>query len=89
MPKAHSGKKIRELVKEWKSRPCEDCGHSYGHWAMEFDHLPQYTKLFTISSAVRSGRYSDLEIMAEIRKTRLLCANCHANQTHARSLKKS
>jgi hypothetical protein len=32
-------KKIDELIFSYKNRPCKDCGKSYPHYVMDFDHL--------------------------------------------------
>jgi hypothetical protein len=47
---------------------------------MEFDHKPG-TKLFKISAmAAKSLR----EVLAEVAKCDVVCANCHKERTHAR-----
>ena len=49
---------------------------------MQWDHLPGTTKLGNISSL--TGRPRE-EIMAELAKCELVCANCHAARTYRRS----
>lgn len=46
----------------------------------EFDHLDPKKKIFTISQAVRLGHSWD-DVLAEIKKCRILCANCHKKET--------
>ena len=31
-----------------QGKKCTDCREDYPYWILEFDHLPQYEKLFTI-----------------------------------------
>lgn len=47
---------------------------------LEFDHIDQAQKSFTISQAVRLG-YSWSETLEEMKKCRVLCANCHKKHT--------
>lgn len=47
---------------------------------LEFDHIDPGTKLFNISQAVKLGRnWSEVE--TEMKKCRVLCANCHKKHT--------
>lgn len=62
---------------------CRDCGTRSG--VLEFDHLPQHEKLFTISEAIpRTGLYGDAEIAAEVAKCEVVCAPCHHKRTSGR-----
>jgi hypothetical protein len=68
-----------ELVKEVKSIPCMDCGVKYPYYIMDLDHRED--KSFDISSHRSKGR---LQILAEIAKCDVVCANCHRIRTHDR-----
>ena len=64
---------------------CEYCGLVYDasashnfHWA----HKDQDDKFDTISNLVARGR-NFLVLVKEISKCRLLCANCHMEETHS------
>lgn len=72
--------KIKQLIIEEKSKPCADCGHSYPHFVMDFDHLDN--KKFSISGSQK--RYSFDRIKEEISKCELVCANCHRIRTQGR-----
>jgi hypothetical protein len=76
----------REIVawyREQKSKPCMVCGGLFHFACMDFDHLDGYTKKFDISWAVRNGISKD-RIVEELRKTQLLCSNCHRYRTFLR-----
>ena len=62
-----------------KNKPCQDCGRTYPHYVMDFDHLEN--KEFTLSNA-RQGGMSKQRILKEIKKCELVCANCHRIRTH-------
>lgn len=57
-----------------KNGSCADCGIK--DWrVLDFDHLPEYEKSFTIGSTIRYRSIAALD--AEIAKCELVCANCH------------
>lgn len=58
---------------------CEECGEADIR-TFEFAHIDATTKAFGISRAVRLGR-SWQEVLSEIAKCRILCANCHKKET--------
>jgi 5-methylcytosine-specific restriction endonuclease McrA len=72
-----------EWVWSIKRGPCADCGQRFHPCAMDFDHLPQYTKRMEISDMVRSKR-SRGDIELELAKCELVCANCHRVRTFTR-----
>jgi hypothetical protein len=54
---------------------------------MHFDHIPEKgRKLFHLSKACAS-QHTEQQVLAEMRKCELVCANCHAIRTHNRSVK--
>lgn len=71
------------VVTTFKSKPCTDCNTVYPPEVMEFDHLPGFEKLFSISVMVNL-RKSKEAIINEIEKCELVCANCHRLRTVAR-----
>jgi hypothetical protein len=70
-----------ELVRGAKSQPCSDCGESYPYYMMDFDHLPEFKKKFPLGRCVR---YTMQEIIEELAKCEVVCANCHRARTHSR-----
>lgn len=75
------------FIREFKQgKRCTDCKEDYPYWMLEFDHLPEFEKLFTIGG--RNARdYSLEQIVAEIAKCEIVCANCHKNRTYWRQNK--
>lgn len=74
-------RRLRELVRAAKARPCADCGVVYPYYVMQFDHVGD--KAFTIGTAIGRGVAVD-RVFAEIEKCEVVCANCHAERTHRR-----
>jgi hypothetical protein len=62
---------------------CVDCGFNAHPAALQYDHTTPGGKGRDVSLMVTSGA-SIQEIMAEIEKCEVVCANCHAIRTHAR-----
>ena len=79
---------MRRKIQEIKSAtPCRDCGEAFPHYIMQFDHLPQFKKVFTIGTT--SNAPSMEALLVEIGKCEIVCANCHAHRTFMRSRKES
>lgn len=72
--------KIRALVRQLKSKPCTDCGMQYPPWVMDFDH--KYDKVMPVS--IMHKHRGKSEVLSEIAKCDLVCANCHRQRTHDR-----
>ena len=73
---------FREIIVQSKNKPCADCGQSFPSYVMDFDHRDD--KKFTISRINMIASESALRI--EIEKCDVVCANCHRERTHQRSL---
>ena len=71
------------LVSLKAGRPCTDCRQVFPPAVMQWDHLPGTEKLGNISTGLRWR--SRPEILEEIAKCELVCANCHAIRTFERS----
>lgn len=71
----------RLWVQSQKTGPCSDCGNSYPPEIMEFDHLPENGKSFTISDTMYLKRAT---LALEIAKCELVCPTDHALRTLAR-----
>lgn len=80
--------KHRKTFQEWmrslkEEEPCMDCGQHWPYYVMQFDHRPGTTKMFHIGSAFG---HAIADVLAEIQKCDLVCANCHAIRTHERRI---
>lgn len=68
-------------------RGCYDCGGmTFPPEVLEWDHLPGKEKCFTISKYFTSKPQE--EVLAEISKCQLVCANCHRLRTINRKKEK-
>jgi hypothetical protein len=70
----HKDKVRTFIITLKKGKPCEMCGVMYNYWQMHFDHIDHRNKITDISNC----RSIPL-IIEEVKKCRLLCANCHAD----------
>lgn len=67
------------MLEYLSDKSCLDCGESDIR-VLELDHIDPSTKLFNISQAVKHG-YSWQDVLNEIKKCQILCANCHKKRT--------
>ncbi len=67
-------KLIKEFIRFIKeNEPCRDCGNKYPYYIMEFDHI-RGTKRGNISTIAEN---SWTQILDEMNKCDVVCANCH------------
>lgn len=71
--------RTRFLIEYFKSHPCLDCGET-DPVVLEFDHLRD--KQFNIGQDLYTRRW--LDVLAEIEKCEVVCANCHRRRTALR-----
>lgn len=69
-----------EFIKE--KLPCTDCKEFYPPYLMQFDHIND-NKKGNVTDIARNGSAEDL--MKEIMKCELVCANCHSRRGWLRS----
>jgi hypothetical protein len=69
-------------IRAAKDKPCADCGIKYSYWIMQFDHV-RGVKLFNIGQKV--WKLGIANLMKEILKCDVVCANCHAERTYRRT----
>lgn len=75
---------LKNEIDTYKSKiPCMDCGILYPPYVMDFDHRNGKDKLKEVSKLV-NNMLSIENIMKEIEKCDLVCANCHRIRTHKR-----
>jgi 5-methylcytosine-specific restriction endonuclease McrA len=73
-------KKIREMALDRKGAKCSLCGYSKCFQALEFHHINEADKDFSISTKGYTRSWE--KVKAEIDKCILVCANCH-RELHA------
>jgi hypothetical protein len=74
--------KIYDIILRYKQKPCQDCGISYPPCVMDFDHIDGTTKK---SGLAKTGNFkNEEEVINEIAKCELVCANCHRMRTQKR-----
>lgn len=75
------------FIREHKQgKRCADCKEDYPYWMLEFDHLPEHEKLFTIGGR-RARDFTLQQLVDEIAKCDIVCSNCHKNRTYWRQNK--
>lgn len=74
-----SHKRARDIK---EASPCLDCHQYYPAYVMHFDHRPGTVKVGEVGRMVHTGKWAD--VVKEIDKCDIVCANCHAIRTHVR-----
>jgi len=64
-----------------KGGKCMRCGYFRNHAALEFHHIDPATKNFQLDQRSLANRSRE-EVMKEVEKCLLVCANCHAEIHH-------
>lgn len=65
-----------ERIQEYKTQKgCKVCGETR-HWVLDLHHRDEDTKEYTISNMLRKNMSWE-NILAELEKCDVLCANCH------------
>lgn len=72
----------RRIVAAAKAVPCGDCGERFPSYVMDFDHVRGEKTDLVPKMAARPVPLLDL--MIEIAKCDVVCANCHRLRTHRR-----
>jgi hypothetical protein len=67
---------------------CEVCGYNKNYAALEFHHVKPSDKLFQLDLRSLSNRKWEA-VLDEVKKCRLLCSNCHAEEHNPECLVKS
>ena len=73
--------RLRALVRAAKARPCADCNVEYPYFVMDFDHVSG-EKIMIISKLVNRG--ATRQLLEELEKCEVVCANCHRIRTWQR-----
>jgi hypothetical protein len=78
--KRHRQETRKKLTEYLKENPCVECGES-DPIVLEFDHIYRDSKTTTVSRII-AGHASWERVLTEIKKCRVLCANCHRRHTY-------
>jgi hypothetical protein len=78
--------RLREILQQAKSTPCQDCGVQYAPHIMDFDHREGVDKFDHVGRLIL---YTKRKLLEEIAKCDIVCSNCHRERTHLRRLKAS
>ncbi len=73
----------KQIIWEAKNRPCADCGGWFNRWQMQFDHIKGNKRFNIGGSYTRSIK----DLVTEINKCEIVCANCHADRTYKQGRK--
>lgn len=69
---------VRDLIREYKTKVgCQRCGFNEHYSALQFHHQPGFIKKFNVSNSKTVTQF-----YSEAKKCIVLCANCHAVQSH-------
>lgn len=74
-------KKYKKMLVDYKGGKCQICGYDKCISALEFHHINEEEKSFSISQTAFSKSFEELKKEAD--KCILLCANCH-REIHAK-----
>ena len=74
-------KERRRKIDEIKDVPCLDCGCRFPPECMDFDHLKD--KIGNISKMSTKNNWDD--VLLEIEKCEVICANCHRMRSRKRT----
>ncbi len=75
------------LLRAFRKHACTDCGRRLPWYAMEFDHREPGIKCFDVTR--KAGRVTLLQLLEELEKCDVVCANCHRSRTFRRRLGRS
>lgn len=67
----------------YKDKPCADCGNRFPLECMDFDHREGEVKIGSIGHMIRQHKGHE-NIVKEIEKCDVVCANCHRIRTRER-----
>jgi len=87
LSKARTVAKLKHVVETFKEQPCMDCKETYPTYVMDFDHRDPSTKITKVSTLIFKG--SLRQLLDEIKKCDVVCANCHKIRTHKRKQEKA
>lgn len=78
---AHRAQKraMKHILVEYKGGECVECGYDKCDGSLQFHHLNENDKDFSIAS-IKPNKVTMADLRAEVDKCALLCANCHSKK---------
>ena len=74
-------RKLKNMLIQHKGGKCQICGYAKCNGALQFHHRNPEEKEFTLSQInLNDSNFSFQELIKEIDKCDLLCANCHSEK---------
>ncbi len=70
----------RDLLRDIRRVACSDCGRNFAPHQMDFDHRDPLLKAFGLTTS-RAMLVSRNDLLAEVAKCDVVCANCHRLRT--------
>ena len=80
----HRERNFWRFIWHLQENPCVDCGQDDIR-TLHFDHLPGTDKKYDIGAAITQSTRSWQNILEEIAKCEVVCANCHQIRTSSRA----
>ena len=72
---------IRSYIRQYKEHHgCMDCGGKFPYYVLDFDHRDPNEKLRSPASLANGNSWKNM--IEEIHKCDVVCANCHRVRTH-------
>ena len=71
---------IKHLLVDYKGGKCIECGYDKCEGSLQFHHIDECDKDFTISHLRPGNNFSMTELYSEVDKCVLLCSNCHVKK---------
>ena len=67
---------------EMKGGSCEKCGYNKNLGALDFHHVDPTTRSMSINMGTMAKAGNEAQLLEELGKCMLLCANCHREEHH-------
>lgn len=68
-----------KLIREIKQQNSCKCGESF-YASLDFHHIDSTTKIADLSTMKNNKKYTLTDILEEIKKCEVICANCHSKK---------
>lgn len=80
----HKKRKLKQILVSYKGNKCQECGYDKCIGALQFHHRNPEEKEFALSQInLNDNNFCLTNLLIEIDKCDLLCANCHAEKHYS------